>query len=52
MILLDKTYYGENIHEAEQDLSEMFDSGQVPQDEHGFHRGTFKLTVEWIPEEN
>ena len=23
---------------------------QIPKDEHGFHKGTFKVTVTWIPE--
>lgn len=56
MIILEKTYYGESIVDLERDVSEMFNEefdptvATIPKDEHGFHKGEFKVTVEWIPD--
>jgi hypothetical protein len=56
MIILDKKYDGESIVDLDRDISEMFDEEfdprieTIPKDKHGFMKGTFKVTVEWIPE--
>ena len=56
MLILNKTYSGEEICDIDRDVSEMFNEeydptvAQIPKDEHGFHKGTFKVKVEWIPE--
>jgi hypothetical protein len=56
VILLQKTYDGESIVDVSRDVDEAFDADftpqvkDIPQDEHGFQKGTFKVTVEWIPE--
>ena len=50
MILLDKQYYGEDIHEAGDDVLESI-GDDVPRDSLGFHHGTFRVVVEWIPDD-
>ena len=56
MIILDKKYDGESIVDIHRDVSEMFDEEfdprieTIPRDEHNFMKGTFKVTVEWLPE--
>lgn len=56
MILFYKNYSGESLYDLSRDIHESFDSdfnptiNIVPQDEHGFHKGTFKVTIEWIEE--
>ena len=57
MIIFNKEYDGESMHDYYRDVSEAFDSRfnpaikDIPQDEHGFHKGTFVVTVKWIKEE-
>ena len=50
LILLEKEYYGEDIHEAGDDVLESIGDDH-PKDEYGFHKGTFRVTVEWIPDD-
>ena len=56
MFILEKTYDGESIVDINRDVSEMFDEEfdprieTIPKDKHGFMKGTFVVTVEWIPE--
>ncbi len=56
MIILDKKYDGESIVDLDRDISEMFNEEfdprieTIPKDVHGFMKGTFKVTVEWISE--
>lgn len=52
-----KVYDGESICDLSRDIHEAFDGRfneavkQVPSDEHGFHQGTFTVTMTWTPEE-
>jgi len=54
--LLDKTYDGESITDFSRDFRECFDEyynpeiADVPTDEHGFMKGQFRVTVQWVPE--
>ena len=54
MIIFNKEYDGESMHDYYRDVSEAFDSRfnpaikDIPQDEHGFHKGTFVVTVKWV----
>ena len=56
MILHQKDYDGESLYDLSRDIHECFNSDfnppalEIPQDEYGFHKGTFRVTVEWIPE--
>ena len=58
MILHKKDYSGESLSDLERDVNECFDgdfnppSLEIPKDQYGFHKGTFRVTVEWIPEES
>lgn len=53
MIIFKKEYDGESIVDLERDISECLDGNfnaiayAIPVDEHGIHKGTFKVTVEW-----
>lgn len=53
MIIFDKHYTSESLYSVERDMYEMFDDdiAEIPRDEHGFHKGCFRVTVEWIEEE-
>jgi len=57
VVLLSKSYDGESIVDVSRDVHEAFFSdftpamATIPQDEHGFSRGTFRVTVEWSEEE-
>lgn len=56
MILFQKEYDGESIVDLERDISECLEGSfnalayAIPVDEHGFHKGNFKVIVEWEPE--
>lgn len=51
-----KDYDGESLYDLSRDICEAFDErynpavAAVPKDEHGFQKGTFIVTVEWMPE--
>jgi hypothetical protein len=55
--LLDKTYDGESICDAERDVYEAFIEdftpavSGIPSDDLGFQTGTFKVTVTWEPDD-
>lgn len=54
--VFEQSYCGESIHDCDRDMAEAFDERfnplvkDIPQDENGFHAGTFKVTIEWLPE--
>lgn len=54
--LLDKSYSSEELCDVGRDVYEAFDENFTPamvgiaQDEHGFHEGSFKIVIEWVPE--
>lgn len=53
MIVFKKTYDGESIYDLERDIAESIDErfndlmSDLPQDEDGFTKGKFKVTIEW-----
>lgn len=53
MILFEKTYNGETIYDYYRDVSEAIDGdynplvNTIPQDEHGFQKGKFKVLITW-----
>lgn len=47
MILFDKIYDAESIVDVEQDVYDAIFYSGIPIDEHGFHLGEFKVTIEW-----
>ena len=53
MIIFDRHYSSEELCDIEKDIWHMFDgdTAKIPKDEHGFHKGEFRVTVEWIEEE-
>ena len=57
LTVFNKIYDGESIVDLSRDIDECLDScynavvQQIPQDEHGFHRGAFRVTVEWQDDE-
>ena len=56
--LFNKDYCGEEICDVDRDVSEVFDSRitpaieSVPVDEHGLHKGKFRITVTWCSEDD
>lgn len=56
-VLLDKKYTSEELCDVYRDVSEAFDerftpaAKGIPTIEHGFHAGTFKVTITWSPDE-
>lgn len=52
-VLLDKQYSSEELSDVERDVWECLDPTfnpaikEIPQDEHGFHQGTFRIQVIW-----
>lgn len=55
--IFEKEYDGESIVDINRDIMESFDpdfnprADVIPNDEYGFHQGTFKVTVVWSPDE-
>lgn len=48
MIIFDKKYDGESLYDLGRDINEAIEeSYELPQDEHGFILGKFKVTIEW-----
>lgn len=58
MRIFEQTYSGESLVDAPRDIDEAFQEAftpalkKIPTDEYGFWQGSFKVTIEWIPEEN
>jgi hypothetical protein len=57
MILHQKDYNGESLQDLGRDVEESFNGDfnppalEIPTDGYGFHKGIFRVTIEWIPEE-
>lgn len=55
--LLNKTYTSEELSDLSRDIHEAFDerftpaAAGIPKDEHGFHEGTFTVSIVWKGEE-
>lgn len=55
-MVFEKSYDGESICDLSRDISEAFDErfnpaiAGIPEIEHGFHAGSFKVTIEWTKE--
>lgn len=55
--IFSKNYSDEELYDLNRDIHECFQSdfnpivATIPQDKHGFKKGTFKVTVEWTEEE-
>ena len=56
MIIFEKEYDGESIVDLARDISESLEPefnpivAEVPQDEWGFHKGYFRVTIKWSGE--
>ena len=55
MILFDKEYKGEAVVYMDREVNEFFsdsliDDFDIPQDADGVMQGSFRVTVEWVPE--
>lgn len=57
VVLFDRFYDGESLHDLDRDIYESL-SGEfnpkmedIPQDENGFPLGSFRVTVEWTNDE-
>jgi len=52
--VFDKTYSAEELADVDRDICEAFDDNpvveEIPVDEKGFQKGTFKVTITWTPE--
>lgn len=57
MIIFERVYDGEGLCDVDRDVVECFCPGfnplveNIPQDKFGFQCGTFKVTIEWEPED-
>ena len=53
MIIFDRDYSDESLVDLEQHLMDVIydDSLNIPQDEYGFRKGVFKVTISWEDEE-
>lgn len=56
LTVFEKEYDGESLYDLDRDIAEAIDERfnptvkNIPQDEHGFQLGTFKVTVTWTEE--
>lgn len=56
MQVFNKEYDGESLYDVYRDVSEAFEViynpilNNIPQDECGIHKGTFKVVITWEPE--
>lgn len=52
--VFDKTYSAEELADVDRDICEAFEDNpvveQIPTDEHGFHKGSFRVTITWTPD--
>jgi len=57
LTLFDKTYDGESIVDIYRDVAEAIDSrynnliDKIPQDRHGFQKGTFDVSIKWVEDD-
>ena len=53
LIIFHKNYDGESLYDLSRDIGEAFEGdfnpviNTVPQNEHGFQQGVFRVTIEW-----
>lgn len=53
MVIFEKEYDGESLYDLSRDIGESFDPlynliiKEIPEDEQGFQKGTFKVTIRW-----
>ena len=53
MVLFENVYHGENLCDLDRDVFEAIDPDfnskmkEIPQDEHGFNLGRFRVTIVW-----
>jgi hypothetical protein len=45
VVLLDKNYSSEELNDVGRDVDECFGYGDIEIDEHGFSKGSYKITV-------
>lgn len=51
-VIFCKTYYDEDTYDLPEDIGIAIDEDHgIPEDEHGFRKGSFKVTVEWSDED-
>lgn len=56
MQVFNRVYDGESLYDLYRDVYEAFEVAcnpiinDIPQDEHGIHKGTFKVVITWEPE--
>ena len=54
LVIFEKVYDGESMVDLYRDISEIYDFSptikQVPSDEYGIHKGTFKVSITWNAE--
>ena len=50
MIIFNRTYYAESLPDLEQDIFDAIAEADIEMDEHGFEKGSFKVTIEWSEE--
>jgi hypothetical protein len=51
MKVFEKKYSDETLLDLESDLYESMRRMNLPQDEDGFHKGSFIIRVDWIPDD-
>lgn len=47
MIIFEREYDGETLVDVEEDVYDAINYSDLPVDEHGFIKGTFKVTISW-----
>ena len=51
MNIIENVFSGESMHDLMDDIFDAINNSNIPVDEYGFHKGTFKVTVEWTNDE-
>lgn len=53
MIIFDRHYSEESLIDLDEDIRWALekDLAEIPQDEHGFRQGTFRVTITWSNED-
>lgn len=52
MKIFDQEYSDESFcQDLDDDITYLLDTADIPKDEYGFRKGTFRVTIEWMPEE-
>ena len=50
--LMKRDYCAEGIIDVERHVFEAIDDSNIPKDAHGLQKGTFRITVEWLEDED